>query len=97
MMPSYELVPEDWEGERILENLEPHQLPLISVDDPAVLSLRVELEMSKDDIEGRVVRFLRRSLKAGISPYYRLIVESPIGKAPIHPAGSGMIYYGWSL
>jgi len=97
MMPSYELVPEDLEGERALYELDSlQQLPQISVDDPAVLSLRGELEMSKDDIEGRVVKFLRRSVKAGISPYYRIIVASPIASETMKMSW-GKYYYGWTL
>lgn len=98
MMPTYDLVPEDLAGERALTGLESlSQLPQISVDDPAIISLRVDLEMSKDEIEGRVVKFLRRSLKAGISPFYRLVVATPISQKPIHISNDGNYYYGWTL
>jgi len=44
--------------------------------------------MTKEEIDGRVVKFLRRSLKAGVAPFYRVIVDTPIGRDGIN---------GWSL
>ena len=80
MMPTYTLMEEqEVDNDPYLADLG-HilQLPQISVDDPAVLSLREELEMDADEIEGRVVKFLRRSLRAGIAPFYRVVVKSSI-------------------
>ena len=89
MMPTYYLVPENMEGERGLSGIDSvRQLPQISIDDPAIISLRAENGMTKEEIDGRVVKFLRRSLKAGVAPFYRVIVDTPIGRDGIN---------GWSL
>ena len=80
MMPTFHLLDEDEvTGNPALSDLEPRHYPRISIDDPAVLSIRQELGLSADDVNGRVIKFLRRSLNAGISPYYRIIVDTPIG------------------
>ena len=81
MMPSFSLLDgDDLSSEYHLEGIDPSQLPKISVDDPAILSLRQETGLSISELEGRVVKFLRRSLKAGIAPFYRQIVNSSISK-----------------
>tara|TARA_B100001778_G_C18590234_1_gene631945 strand:+ start:302 stop:580 length:279 start_codon:yes stop_codon:yes gene_type:complete len=81
MMPSFSLVEnEELSNERYLSNIDPSQLPKISVDDPAILSLREETGFSAMQLDGKVVKFLRRSLKAGISPFYRQIVNTSISK-----------------
>ena len=80
-MPSFSLLGNDeLSNERYLTNIDASQLPKISVDDPAILSLRQETGLSISELDGRVVKFLRRSLKAGISPFYRQIVNSSISK-----------------
>ena len=80
MMPTFFLMePSDIEDDIHLSGLESFKvLPKISVDDPAIISLKAELDMTNDDLDGRVVKFLRRSLKAGIAPYYRQIVATTI-------------------
>jgi len=80
MMPTFFLLEEEEVNNHpILAELEPRQLPKISIDDPAVLSIRQEFNMSAEDITGRVIKFLRRSLNAGTSNYYRIVVDTPIG------------------
>ena len=83
MMPSFTLMePSDIQEDFHLSSLSSmDELPKISVDDPAIISIKVELDMNNQDLSGRVVKFLRRSLKAGISPYYRQIVVTPIANA----------------
>lgn len=80
MMPTFYLLDEEEVATNpVLSDLEPRHYPRISVDDPAVLSLRAELDLTAEEVDGRVIKFLRRSLNAGISPYYRIIVNTPIG------------------
>ena len=83
MMPSYSLLDDDDDFVMSLreEGNPISMLPHISVDDPAVVSIRGEVGLSLSDIEGRVLKFLRRSPVAGISPYYRVIVNTPIGNS----------------
>ncbi len=105
MMPSYDLVSEE-DAEIMLNthNISNRQLPQISVDDPAILSLREEVEMGANEIDGRIVKFLRRSLKAGISPFYRVVVRTPIATDPMKVIGGDSeygikptaYYYGWT-
>ena len=81
MMPTFVLLgAEETLKEPLLDNLTPSQLPKISVEDPAVLSIRQELDLTAGEVEGMVVKFLRRSLNAGVSPFYRVIVGAPVGK-----------------
>lgn len=83
MMPSFTLMePSDIQEDFHLSSLSSmDELPKISVDDPAIISIKVELGMNNEELSGRVVKFLRRSLKAGISPYYRQIIVTPIANA----------------
>ena len=83
MMPSFTLMePSDIQEDFHLSSLSSmDELPKISVDDPAIISIKVELDMNNQDLSRRVVKFLRRSLKAGIAPYYRQIVVTPIANA----------------
>nr|BAR34903.1 RNA polymerase subunit RPB5 [uncultured Mediterranean phage uvMED] len=82
MMPTFTLMePSDIQEDFHLSSLSSmDELPKISVDDPAIISLKVELDMNNEELSGRVVKFLRRSLKAGIAPFYRQIVATPIAK-----------------
>ncbi len=82
MMPTFTLMePSDIQEDFHLSSLSSmDELPKISVDDPAIISLKVELDMNNEELSGRVVKFLRRSLKAGIAPFYRQIIATPIAK-----------------
>ena len=74
-----------------------HEFKKIWVDDPAILSIRVELGMDADEIEGRVVKFLRRSLRAGIAPFYRVVVKSSIGSSQPLITSKGVEGGIWSM
>ena len=99
MMPTYILMEqEEVNNDPHLADLEHISLlPQISVDDPAILSLRVDLEMDADEMDGRVVKFLRRSLRAGIAPFFRVVVKSSIGKSQPPITSKGVEGGIWSM
>ena len=67
-VPKHEIISKQ-EGQEILKkyNCKPTELPLIMVNDPAILGLGVK--------PGDVIKITRTSSTAGISLYYRYVVE----------------------
>ncbi len=67
-VPKHELMTMD-EALAVLEkyNCQPTELPLILADDPAILGLGVK--------PGDMIRVIRDSHTAGVSEYYRYVVE----------------------
>jgi DNA-directed RNA polymerase subunit H len=67
-VPKHEIISKQ-EGQEILKkyNCKPTELPLIFVDDPAIKLLGVK--------PGDVIKITRKSPTAGISLYYRYVVE----------------------
>lgn len=68
LVPKHELVGED-ERNRILESygIRPEQLPYILSSDPAAKEIGAQ--------PGDVIRITRKSRTAGVSIYYRYVVE----------------------
>jgi DNA-directed RNA polymerase subunit H len=67
-VPKHEIISKQ-EGQEILKkyNCVPTELPLIFVNDPAILGLGVK--------PGDIIKITRTSPTAGISLYYRYVVE----------------------
>ena len=67
-VPKHEIIPKQ-EAEKVLEkyNCVPTELPLIFVTDPAILGLGVK--------PGDMIKITRKSPTAGMSLYYRYVVE----------------------
>lgn len=67
-VPKHEIVSKQ-EAEEVLTkyNCKPTELPLIYVTDPAIMGLGVK--------PGDVIRITRKSPTAGVSLYYRYVVE----------------------
>ena len=67
-VPKHEIMTKK-EAEEVLEkfNCKPTELPLIFVNDPAILGLGVK--------PGDMIRITRKSATAGESLYYRYVVE----------------------
>lgn len=68
LVPKHEIIPKQ-EAEAVLEkyNCKPTELPLIFVNDPAILGLGVK--------PGDMIKITRKSPTAGESLYYRYVVE----------------------
>ena len=66
-VPKHEIIPK--QAEEVLKkyNCKPTELPLIFVNDPAILGLGVK--------PGDVIKITRKSPTAGTSLYYRYVVE----------------------
>ena len=67
-VPKHEIIPKQ-EAEEVLKkyNCKPTELPLIFVNDPAILGLGVK--------PGDMIKITRKSPTAGESLYYRYVVE----------------------
>jgi DNA-directed RNA polymerase subunit H len=67
-VPKHEIMIKD-EAEQVLKkyNCKPTELPLILVNDPAIVGLGVK--------PGDMIRITRKSATAGESVYYRYVVE----------------------
>ncbi len=67
-VPKHEIMTKK-EAELVLEkfNCKPTELPLIFVNDPAILGLGIK--------PGDMIKITRKSATAGISEYYRYVVE----------------------
>ena len=67
-VPKHEIMTED-DASSVLEkfNCTPTQLPLIFVNDPAIVGLGVK--------PGDMIKITRKSGTAGVSLYYRYVVE----------------------
>ena len=67
-VPKHEIMTKK-QAELVLEkfNCQPTELPLIFVNDPAILGLGVK--------PGDMIKISRKSATAGVSEYYRYVVE----------------------
>ena len=68
-VPKHEIMNKK-DAQKVLDefNCKPTELPLIFVDDPAILGLGVK--------PGDMIRIIRKSGTAGESTYYRYVVET---------------------